>query len=201
MTFFDDLPEPPPRPRQPQPLRSGWSGPPSDELPGVVPIGEFIHNSPRMVMALKSVEVYSTGCVLDVVWIVRRGEETDREWRDVMDQGFNHPGSSLSADVGLMVGVGYPDGRKAIASRPTPSMFEDDDVTGPVLTMIGGGGGSGNDDMVQSSAHYWLWPLPLEGDTRLVAKWEGLGMDEASVVLSGEQVGEALGRVRRFWTD
>ncbi|MFE4196544.1 hypothetical protein ACFRJ9_11815 [Paenarthrobacter sp. NPDC056912] len=199
MNFFDDVPEPLPRPRQPQPVRPGWSGPPSDELPGVVHIGGFLYSSPNAVLALKLVEVYSTGCLLDLVWTLRRGDESDREWRDVMDQGFNHPASRMAGDNGLMVGVAYPDGRKAIASHPDPAMFED--VTGPVLAVLGGGGGSGNDHMVQSSARYWLWPLPVEADTRLVAQWEALGMPESSLVVSGERLGDALGNIRTYWSE
>lgn len=202
MTFFDDLPEPPQRPRQPQPLRPGWSGPPSDELPGVVHIGEFVHNSRQMVMALKLVEVYSTGCVLDLVWSVRRGDESDREWRDVMDRSFNHPRSSIDIGTGLQVGVAFPDGRKAVAAVHGTSMYEGtDDVTGPVLTTLGGGGGSSNDEVVQSTAHYWLWPLPLDGDTQLVARWDELGMPESSLTLSGEQLSDALGKIRKYWTE
>lgn len=202
MTFFDDLPEPPQRPRQPQPLRPGWSGPPSDELPGVVHIGEFVYNSRQIVMALKLVEVYSTGCTLDLVWSVRRGDESDREWREVMDQTFNHPRSSLDTGTGLQIGVAFPDGRKAVAAIYGPSMYEGtDDVTGPVLTTLGGGGGSSNDEIVQSTAHYWLWPLPAEGDTQLVARWDALGMPESSLTLSGEQLSDALGKIRKYWTE
>lgn len=197
MTFFDDLPEPPQRPRQPQPLRPGWSGPPSNELPGVVHVGEFVHNSPTTVIALKSVEVYSTGCLLELVWSVRRSDESDREWRDVMEESFSRP-----ALPGAMVGVALPDGRKAIASYPNAEMFDGtDDVTGPVLTNIGGGGSSGNDETVQGSANYWLWPLPVEGDSKLVAKWEELGMPEGSLVVSGEKLSDALGKIRKYWSE
>ncbi|MFJ5954559.1 hypothetical protein ACIQC5_01225 [Paenarthrobacter sp. NPDC092416] len=197
MSFFDDLPEPAQRPRQPQPLRPGWAGPPSDELPGVVHIGEFVHSGPQLVMAVKLVEVYSTGCALELTWSVRRTNETEREWRHVMEQTFSRPGSP-----GAMVGVGFPDGRRAVASYPSPQMFDGtDDVSGPVLTMIGGGGGSGSDEQVQGSAKYWLWPLPLEGDSELVAKWDELGMSESSLRISGADLSEALGKVRKYWSE
>lgn len=197
MTFFDDLSEPPVRPRQPQPIRPGWFGPPSDELPGIVPVGGFLHRGPTSVVALKLVEVYSTGCLLDVAWSIRRTDESDREWRDVQERSFSRPGLP-----GIMIGVGFPDGRKAIAAHPTPSMVEDtDDVSGPVLTHRGGGGGSAGEEQVEGSAQYWLWPLPVEGDTKLVAKWEDLGVPESSLTLSGEQLGEALGNVRRYWSE
>ncbi len=197
MSFFDDLPGPPARPRHPQPVRPGWFGPPTDELPGIVPVGGILYNSPRMVVALKLLEVYSTGCLLDLVWCVRREDESDQEWRDVMEVSFSWP-----ALPGIMIGVAFPDGRKAIAAHPTPSMFEgSEDVIGPVLTHQGGGGTGGSDEQVDGSARYWLWPLPVEGDAQLVARWDELGMPESSLVLPGEEFGDALGRVRNYWAE
>ncbi|MET3901772.1 hypothetical protein [Paenarthrobacter sp. 4246] len=201
MSFFDDLPEPPEEARQPQPLRPGWAGPPSDELPGVVPGGGFVYQSQRMVVALKLVEVYSTGCLLDLVWSVRRMDESEQEWREIVEECYNNPRSSLDSRTGLELGVAFADGRKAVAAIHGPAAFEDtDDVTGPVLTALGGGGGSNNGDYVQFTGRYWLWPLPLEGDTTLVARWEALGLPESSLELSGVQLGEALGRVRNYWS-
>ena len=202
MSFFDDLPEPPERPRQPQPLRPGWAGPPSDELPGVVHIGEFIHSGPQLVMALKSVEVFSTGCVLNLVWSMRRSNESEREWRDAADQALNYPRTGLEIDSGLRIGAALADGRRAIAAHNSPTFEEDQEgVTGPVLTVLGGGGSSASGEQVESTGRYWLWPLPLEGDTRLIAKWDAIGLPESSVVISAEQLGQALGKVRRYWSD
>jgi len=195
MSFFDDLPEPPSRPRQPQPIRPGWFGPPSDELPGILPVGGFLYRSTSAVVAVKMVEVYSTGCLLDVTWSVRRGDESDQEWRDIAEQSFSRPGLP-----GIMFGVSLADGRKAIAAHPTPSMLEEsDDVSGPVLTHRGGGGGSAGDEQVDGSVQFWLWPLPVEGDTRVVAKWDELGVPESSLVLSGTRLADALGSVQNYW--
>ncbi|MGF6833393.1 hypothetical protein QF015_001562 [Paenarthrobacter sp. TE4293] len=202
MSFFDDLPGPAERPRQPQQLRPGWSGPPTDELPGVVPLGAFLYSSPRMVVALKLVEVYTTGCLLDLVWSIRRGNESGQEWREILEVSFNHPRSSLDTRTGLQLGVALSDGTKAAAAIHGPSSFENsNDVTGPVLTTLGGGGGSNNDEHTQFTGRYWLWPLPVEGDTQLVVRWDALGIPESSLVLYGEQLAEALGRVRNYWSE
>lgn len=154
-----------------------------------------------MVVALKLVEVYSTGCLLDLVWSIRRMDESDQEWREIVEESYNHPRSSLDPRTGLQLGVSFADGRKAVAALHGPAAFEDtDDVTGPVLTTLGGGGGSNNGDYVQFAGRYWLWPLPLEGDTTLVARWEALGLPESSLELSGVQLGDALGRGRNYWS-
>lgn len=201
MSFFDDFPEPPAQPRQPQPIRPGWFGPPSDELPGIAH-GGFVHKSARTVIVLKLVEVYSTGCVLDVVWSVLRGNESDQEWREIVEESYNHPRSSLDTRTGLQLGVAMADGRKAVAAVHGPSALEDtDDFTGPVLTTLGGGGGSNNAEFVQFTGRYWLWPLPVEGDTTLVAQWDALGIPESSLVLPGPDLAQALERVRKYWTE
>ena len=202
MSFFDALPEPPERARQPQPIRPGWAGPPSDELPGVVPLGGFVHKNRRMVVALKLVEVYSTGCLLDLVWSVRRVDESDQEWREIVEESYNHPRSSLDTRTGLEVGVAFADGRKAVTAIHGPASFEEgDDITGPVLTTLGGGGGSNNAESVQFTGRYWLWPLPLEGDCTLAIRWRALGIPEGSLVMPGEHLEEALGRVQKYWTE
>ena len=54
MSFFDDVPESPDRPRQPKHVPPVWAGPLSDELPVVVSVGQFFCRSAQMVMAAKS---------------------------------------------------------------------------------------------------------------------------------------------------
>lgn len=202
MSFFDDRPQQPSRPREPQPAQPGWFGPPSDEMPGIARVGGFVFKSQRMVLVLKLVEVHSTGCLLDLVWSVRRGSESDQEWREIVEESYNHPRSSMDARTGLELGVALADGRKAVAAIHGPLAFEDaDDVTGPVLTTLGGGGGSNNSEFAQFTGRYWLWPLPVEGDTALVAKWDALGMPESLLVLSAQQLADALGGVQKYWSE
>lgn len=120
MSFFDDVLGQPERPREPQPAQPGWFGPPSDELPGVARAGGFLYKGQQKVVALKLVEVYSTGCLLDLVWSVRRGSESDQEWREVVEEGYNHPRSSLDTRAGLELGIALADGRKAVAAIRGP---------------------------------------------------------------------------------
>ena len=82
MTFFRDFPVPnlPPRPKVPKPIRPEWSGAPDDELPAVVHLGKFLHRSSNRVLAVRSAQVFSTGCTLDVSWFIRRADESDQDW-------------------------------------------------------------------------------------------------------------------------
>lgn len=204
MSFFDDFPAPPERLRQAKHVPPVWAAPPSDELPAVVSVGQFLQRSPRMVMAVKSVEVFSTGCVIEMVWTVRRGSESDVEWGTVTEQCFNRASYRNSPQAGHSggprFGVGYPDGRKAAADQLHHPGFEATDVaTGPVLMTTGGGGGSGSDDEVGSASRFWLWPLPKVGDLRIVAQWTDLGMGEKSALVSGEELAAAAEKVQKYW--
>lgn len=206
MSFFDDLPPRPERPRQPRNVSPVWAGPPSDELPIVVSLGQFFHRSAQMVMAAKSVEVFSTGCLIEVVWSVLRADESDRDWSRITDLCFNSGPYRLNSENNnsgaFQFGVALSDGQKVTTAQMHAEMFEGTEpVTGPVLMMAGGGGGSGDDNQVVSSSTFWLWPLPLDGDTRMVAQWDDLGMKEGSVVLTGEQLATAAESVQKYWLD
>ncbi|WP_456504811.1 hypothetical protein [Arthrobacter sp. UYCu723] len=155
-------------------------------------------------MAAKSLEVFSTGCLIEVVWSVRRGTESDRDWSMVTDQCFNRGRYRLDSENGrggaLRFGVAFPDGRKATTTQLYPGMFDGtEQVTGPVLMMSGGGGGTGSDDEVSASTKFWLWPLPLAGDTRVVAQWDDIGMKEESIIVTGEQLRTAAAKVQKYW--
>ena len=155
-----------------------------------------------MVMAAKSVEVFSTGCLIEVVVSVRRADESASDWSRVTDQCFNWGPYSRDSEMGregaLRFGVAFPDGRKTAVTELDPGMFEgEEEVTGPVIMMRGGG--SGNDDELSFSIRFWLWPLPLGGDTRVVAQWEDFGMKESAVLIAGEQLETAAEKVQKYW--
>ncbi|MFJ4170011.1 hypothetical protein ACIPY3_10900 [Paenarthrobacter sp. NPDC089714] len=207
MSFFEDfpVPTPPQRSRSPRFVPPPWTGAPRDELPGIVHIGKFLHVSPTRVIAVKSAEVYSTGCSFDLTWVVRRAEESDEDWDALNGVFFQHglrprPGQDLMGAL-LLFGVELPDGSKAIAGTPGPSGYFDPSAQpeAPVLTLSGGGG-SGGDEELTGTGSLWLWPLPEPGDIRLVAQWPHLGIQEKSVVLDGGQLRAAAADVQRFWS-
>lgn len=202
MTFFEDYPQRPEHPPHTPPTSPAWAGPPADELPGVVPVSAFVHSGERVALALKSVDVYSTGCVLDLVWTVRRAGRTEHEWRDVLDKALTPRGPFQPGSDGLLVGVGFGDGRKAFAAATGPGPDDRaDDVAGPVLIALGAGGAGGNDQIVEGTSRYWLWPLPIDGKPVLVAKWDGLGLPESSLSVPVESFPEAARSVRKFWVE
>ena len=199
MTFFEGLPAPPePRPH-PAPARPVWAGPPSDELPVVIHVGQFLHRAPSLVMGVRSLEVYSTGCCIDLAWVLRRDGLSEQEW-GTLGSGFRMPARGRApADTDLLFGIEYADGRKAVISDPAPyRLGTEAALTGPMLLGIGGGGTTGSDDEWVYSSRLWLWPLPEQGDLRLVAKWDEAGMPETSIVLDGDRIVAALDGVQPF---
>ena len=188
---------------RPDNTRPIWAGPPHDELPDVLSLGQFFHKSARMVMAAKSAEVFSSGCLIEIVWCVRRTSESDAAWNRVTRQclrGAYRLGADGGNSGALRFSVLFPDGRKATTAPLQPRLFDaTDPARGPVL-MLAGSGGSGNDDEAFSSSSFWLWPLPLDGYTEIFAQWDDLGMEEESIRVNGEQLAKAAANIQKYWT-
>lgn len=209
MTFFQDLPapEPPRRGRIVRYVPPEWAGAPRHELPSVVHVGRFLHLSPSFVMAVESVKVYSTGCLFELSWMLRRQDESDEKWDELNSSFFARPhgrwakpGSPLAA---LLCGVELADGSKASSGAMLnwPSPAPDAPQPEPPVILFRGQGGNGGDDEMSASGTIWLWPLPPAGDLRMVAQWTDMGMPESSITLDGAQLREAAAGAQKYWPD
>ena len=208
MTFFQDysIPVPPPRQRTPQFTPPPWAGPPRYELPVIVPLSRFVHKSPAFVMTVEAVKVFSTGCTIDINWMLRRMDQEDRKWAEI-SAVIHRPtpqvaDGEITTDSVLLLGVQFPDGTKASSSslamyghRPL-----DQEPDGPVFEYRPKGGNGGEED-ISANATPWLWPLHPSGDLRLVAQWKEMGMPESSITLDGLHLREAAAGVRKYWAE
>lgn len=205
MTFFQDFPVPPlpPRPRAPRHVPPPWVAAPPYEVPAVVHLGKFVSRTPNMVIAVKSADVFSTGCLFSLSWLFRRADQSDGEWAD-LQQLFFQPGRGAhrggGRQTGLMFGVEFPDGSKAMTGNQNPYGLVEPgtDPEPPVLALHGGGGGGGDEEF-SGSGTLWLWPLPPAGDLRLVCQWTDLGLEETSLMLDGGALRTAAGSVQPYW--
>lgn len=205
MTFFQDFPVPPlpPRPRSQRYVPPPWAAAPAYELPAVVQIGTFLSRTPEMVVAVKSADVYSTGCVFGMSWLIRRGSQSDEGWADLQHLFFQ-PGRGIrrgtGRQTGLMFGVQFPDGSKASTGALGPQVFMDREQQPepPILALNNGGGGGGEDELAGTGT-LWLWPLPLAGDLRLVAQWTDFGLAETSIMLDGGRLRNAASGSQQYW--
>jgi hypothetical protein len=182
-----------------------WAGAPLYELPVVVHIGQFLHRSPTLVMAIKSADVFSTGCSFDLTWTIKRGEQSDEVWAG-LNEAFFRPGPgpgygrSPGADSMLLFGAQFPDGSKAsTGSHSVHGLFEGNQQPDPPVLLLRGDGSSGAEDEFAGTGTVWLWPLPPEGKLLLVAQWKDMGLEECSVMLDGGRLREAVAGVQEYW--
>jgi hypothetical protein len=205
--FFQSFPAPP-LPPQPRSTRYGpppWPAAPAYELPAVVHLGKFLHLSPTTVLAVKSADVYSTGCSFSLSWLFRRGEQTDEDWADLQHLFFQ-PGLGIrrgaERQTGLMFGAQFPDGSKAsTGNQGHHGLMDTGQQPKPPTVVLNNGGGSGADYEFLGTGNLWMWPLPPAGDLRLVAQWLDFGLEEASIKLNGGQLRDAAARVQPYWPE
>ena len=207
MTFFQDFPVPPlpPRPRNTRHVPPPWVAAPAYEVPAVVHLGRFVSRTPSIVVALKSAEVFSTGCLFNLSWVFRRADQTEEDWAELQHLFF-HQGRGIRVgsgrQTGLMFGVEFPDGSKASTGSQIPyGLMEPGTNPEPPVLVLNGGGGSGGDDEFSGTGTLWLWPLPPAGDLRLVAQWTDFGLAETSLMLDGGALRSAAAGVRQYWPE
>lgn len=207
MTFFQEFPVPslPPRPRSQRYVPPPWAGAPAYELPSVVHLGRFVSRTPWRVVAVKSAEVFSTGCVFNLSWLFRRDGQSDDDWADLQHLFFQ-PGRGIrrgrEQQTGLMFGVQFPDGSKASTGTLGPHGFVErgQEPEPPALVLNNGGGGGGEDEF-QGTGTLWLWPLPPAGGLRLVSQWRDFGLEETSIMLDGGTLRDAATAAQQYWPE
>ena len=207
MTFFQDFPVPPlpPRPRSQRYVPPPWAAAPPYELPAVVQISTFACRTPEMVVAVKSAEVYSTGCVFSLSWLFRRGGQSDEDWDDLQHLFFQ-PRMGIrrgsGRQTGLMFGVQFPDGSKASTGTLGPhGLMAGGQEPEPPILALNNGGGSGGEDEFSGTGTLWLWPLPPAGGLRLVAQWTDFGFEETSIMLDGGLLRDAASGTQQYWQE
>ena len=207
MTFFQDFPVPPlpPRPRNARHVPPPWVAAPAYEVPGVVHLGRFVSRTPSIVVALKSADVFSTGCLFNLSWVFRRADQTEDDWAELQHlffhQGRGFRGGS-GRQSGLLFGVEFPDGSKASTGSQLPyGLMEPGTNPEPPVLALNGGGGGGGDEEFSGSGTLWLWPLPPDGDLRLVCQWTDFGLEETSLMLDGGTLRQAAASVQPYWPE
>lgn len=188
VSFFDDVPEPPPLPEPSIPDRKAWMGAPSGWVGGWVPWHIVIAHTPRLYAVITEVAAFPTG--VEFALATRTHPEAMADEADF----FGPMGMTfMRGDAGgPRLGIGFADGRKAVLGAMRP--WSENDPDAPVL-MPGGGGGGGSEYRM----NFWLWPLPPAGPLRIVTAWEEMGLDEHTVVLDAEDLVAAAGRAEKLW--
>jgi hypothetical protein len=180
-----------------RPVTPPWFQPPQDELPVLLPIGGLLARTPGTVIVVSHLEVHSTGVVIRADVMVRRLDESDRDWSWVMHGGFHR---QQDEGDGLHWGVVLADGSTTTLGSSFPGTRRwDEEPDGWTLTYAGGGGGGGGEDRYDQRHGLWLWPLPPAGSIEVVAEWRERGIEESRVTLDGAAVLDAVPRVHPLW--
>jgi len=73
--------------------------------------------------------------------------------------------------------------------------WDEDEVTGPVVSELGGGGGGESWEM-----SFWLWPLPPAGEVNFVASWPLHGIRESTTTVDATELRERATEAEEIWS-
>lgn len=198
MGFFPQAPDSRP-PRPPQPELPEWFGPPSLEMPGVVPLEAVLAQTDRVTLAVESARVYKNGATFEVRCLRRRTQESDDEWEVRAHERAAIAHAAFGDPTNLRFGILYPDGSKAFTDTGPGWPLSESPAPRAVLRQVGGSGSGGERERT-TQLSLWLWPLPDPGSHRLVAEWRAAGIPESSVEFEGALLRAAAKRAYPYWT-
>ena len=157
--------------------------PPDNEVAGTVAVDFVVTRDDDVALTLRSLRVLSNGVLLD--FVVQHRVDDD-------PSASGHP--RFPFDGGVLVGVELSDGSTATSFEGGAFGGPGSGAPGgPVLQHQGGGGGGRTYEIT-----YWLTPVP-SGDLVVVAASVTHDLPEGRVVVPGDAIAEAAGRVRVLW--
>jgi hypothetical protein len=177
-----------------------WRGrmsPPEYEFPAGVGVTVLLGRTDDAAVGLTNVEAFSTGFRFTLAVRVRQPRpQFARGGLHMLISSHVHPGIDVPLEDRLLLGIEYPDGRRA-------STLTDMRVHGPgamtdreQLALVQQGGGGGEHSVDQS---YWVAPLPPEGLVTVVLAWPGFGIQESRTTLDGAAIRAAASHSQRLW--
>jgi hypothetical protein len=174
-----------------------WMSPPENEFPAGVGLTVLLSRTDDAAVGLTNVEAFSTGFRFTLaVRVCQPRPQFARGGLHMLISSHVHPGIDVPLDDRLLLGIEYPDGRRA-------STLTDMRVHGPgtmtdreQLVLVQQGGGGGERSVDQS---YWVAPLPPEGQVSVVLAWSGFGIQESRTTLDGAAIRAAASHSQRLW--
>ncbi|MGW5360987.1 hypothetical protein [Actinopolymorpha pittospori] len=176
--------------------------PPDDELGTVVAVAAIAASSPRATIAINDITVHSTGCLINLEWVLHRTTETTTEWQGMFEEVLGHPSHRLRPEETrppgsqLILTAEFSDGRRATTATTIEKRTSDDHT--PMILDRGGGVGHrvGDGDCRGRTTHY-LWPLPPPGELRFVVEWPTFGVPRTTTLVDADAIHAAKARIRR----
>lgn len=187
-----------------EPAGRSWTAfginPPDDELCAVVTVETIAASSPRATIAITDIKVHSTGCLINLEWVLHRTTESEAEWQGMFEDVLSHPFQRIRPEDNrpagnlLFFAAEFSDGRRA-----TNIEEKTRDDQSPVMFDRGGGGGQCIDSgACRGRTTLYLWPVPPPGELRFVVEWPAFGIPRTTTLLDADAIHAAKARIRRL---
>jgi hypothetical protein len=173
------------------------ASPPENEFPAGVGLAVMLQRSDDAAVGITQIDAFSTGFQFMLSVRVR---QLPREFAHgglfMLIDAHEIPGVEISLEQRLLLGIEYPDGRRASTLRgmPVPGHGTADDDQRLMLMPQGGRGG-----LREADKKYWVSPLPPEGAVTFVLAWPRFGLAESRTVVDGSVIRAAAERSQRLW--
>jgi len=186
----------PPTPEQLEQWRRRMS-PPEYEFPAGVGLTVLLGRTDDAAVGLTNVEAFSTGFRFTLAVRVRQPRaQFARGGLHMLISSHVPPGIDVPLEDRLLLGIEYPDGRRASTLTDLRMQGPGAVTDGNQLVLVQQGAGGGEYSVDQS---YWVAPLPPEGPVSVVLAWPGFGMPESRTTLDGAAIRAAASHSQRLW--
>jgi hypothetical protein len=188
VSFFDAIEPAPPPPRAPEYRNPPWSGPPDNVVAATVALDVVLARTGDIAAWIGAAAVYPAG--VELALAVSRAHARP-EW--------DHHPPFLGEHVpgGPRFGVGFADGRRAVAGHGAHLASPTGDAATEIALWPRGSSGSNRG----WRGDHWLWPLPPEGPLTFAFAWPAEGVAEVTVQVDSAPLREAAARAAELWPD
>jgi hypothetical protein len=171
--------------------------PPENEFPAGVGVTVLLGRTDNVGVGITQVEAFSTGFRFTLAVRVRQlRPQLARGGLFMLIGSHMHPGIEVLLEDRLLLGIEYPDGRRASTLNDMRSQGPGTVMDTEQLLLVQHGGGGGELTVDQT---YWVTPLPPEGPVTVVLTWQSFGIAESRTNLDGTLIREAASQSQTLW--
>lgn len=172
--------------------------------------GLTLARTPNVAITLPTIQAFTTGCLINVDIVTRRGTLSRDDFQTLQFSVFPHMITGVKADQPLpdqllRFGVRFAGGAKAttVGQRLDRTQLPQDPPPGPQLSMLLPGMSlrSGDEDAGVMTMGLWLWPSPPRESFEFAVEWPIAGVELSIVELDGTAIADAAQRAVPYWPE
>ena len=190
--------EPDEEQREPYRRQSTEHGPSADEIGRPLAAAFVLARTDTLGIAVRGIRVFSSGCAIEIGFILRRTDEDTEQWQQLTDIAFGGRFGPRADKDALLFGVALSDGKVA---RTTDRLRREESLDAPRLTSTGGHSGSSGTERIHGSTELWLHPLPPPPTMDLVCAWPRLGLPESRRTIDTTDIQRAGADAHWIWPE